>query len=97
MENAMDSVVWFFIIIGAIVVGIVGLAIGLAVAVIGIVVLTKGGGFRMIIGALLICGGIALVINIGGPAGGFGILLALIGGWVGVIGGAMFVEMIRGR
>ena len=95
MENMVDSVVWFIIIIGTIIASIVGLAITVAVAVIGLVVLTRGGGCLMIIGSLLICGGIALVINVGGPAGGFGILLALIGGCIGVIGGAMFVDLIR--
>jgi hypothetical protein len=82
----MDSILWFFIILGV----IVGLIV---LGVVGAVIwdLFLNGGCALLIGIGIIAGALAM-IRIGGPTGGFGIFILLVGlGMIGV-GASMLKE-----
>jgi hypothetical protein len=87
----MSSLVAFGVIV-AVIVGIILLVIvGAGV----FVFLTEGGGCFLIIGLAVTIGGIALVANVGGVAGGFGILFALIGCLLIWGGASMFKDWLK--
>jgi len=83
----MNSLGWFLVIVAV----IMGIVLGAIVLGGLFIFLIEGGGCAVTIGLLLIAGGITLAVG-GGLAGGFGILIGLIGAGLIWLGVGMFRE-----